>query len=262
MVSYTSSITEVHDHIVQVYRDAPELATSVGIFLAAGFEAGEPAVVVASAAHLPLIGSALEAQGWDRAQLEAQGRLLVADAEQTLTALYEDGVLSKRRFGAAIGALVDRAAAAAPGRRVRIFGEMVDLLCRRDAAGEADVLEELWNQLAAERRFLLFCGYKVDLFDRAAQLELLPQIYSSHSHVHPVADAEQLDEAVRSAILDTLGPADAEKLYARVSQTGHDAHVPVAQRALMWLSAHMPRTAEQVLAVSRERYDEHRAAAA
>jgi hypothetical protein len=254
--------TGICEHVVQEYRDSPELAASVADFLAVGFTAGEPAVVVATAAHWPEIASTLKADRWDAEELLADDRLFLADADETLDAMYENGALSRGRFTAVIGSLLDRADAAAPSRRTRVFGEMVDILCRRGDPDAADVLEGFWNELGAERPFLLFCGYKIDIFDLDAQSRLLPQVYKSHSHVVPAGDAQAIEAALAAALTEALGEARVDKLYARVAQTGADVHVPAAQRAIMWLSAHMPRTAEQVLATSRDRYLSQQSASA
>jgi len=242
------------DHLVQIYRDASELAESVAIFIGAGLDAGEPAVVVATAEHWPRIADCLGARGFDVDGLEAEERLVRADAETTLEAISEDGRPTTPRFAAVVGDLLDRASSAVPTRRVRVFGEMVDILCRRGDAEGADALEALWNRLATERRFTLLCGYKIDVFDQEAQVNLLPQIYRAHSHVVE-HDGAAMNAAVEAALTDVLGAADAQKVYARVEGRKHDEHVPLAQRALMWLSAQMPRTAEQVLAAARAEYD-------
>lgn len=239
---------------MQVYRESFELAESVATYFGAGFDAGEPAVAVATGAHRPLIVERLGAHGWDAGELEAGGMLVVRDAETTLEAISEDGMPSPIRFSAVVGALIDRAAAGEPTRRVRVFGEMVDVLCRRDERAAADALEGLWNRLAAVRNFSLLCGYRVDLFDRDAQTSLLPQVYRAHSHVLPAPDAERLEAAVATALSQVLGRSDAEKVYARATRHGDEKQVPSAQRALLWVSAHMPQTAQRVLAAARTHY--------
>jgi len=242
------------EHLVQVYRDRFELAESAATYFASGFALGEPAIAVAVPGHWQLIAERLERRGLSVAELEARGQLRTADAAQTLAALSERGALSLRRFTDVIGGLIDAASAQAPGRRVRVFGEMVDLLVRDGDAENADRLEHMWNRLGARRNFMLLCGYKIDVFDREAQVALLPQIYRSHSHVLPRADSEQLEQAIDRALREVLGDEDADKLYAQVEKQLRDERIPLAQRALMWASAHMPRAAEAILATTRANY--------
>lgn len=241
------------DHLVQVYRDRHELADSVALFLGSGLTAGEAAVAVASAAHWPDIAQRLEGRGWDAGVLERSGRLVRADAESTLEAICEDGTPSLRRFTPVVGGLLDRAAGE-PARRVRVFGEMVDILCRRGQAAAADSLEGMWNRLAGGRRFTLLCGYRVELFDVDAQVNLLPRIYHAHSRVLPPNDPARLERALDDALVQVLGDADARKVHGHVARQERDDRVPSAQLALMWISAHMPVTAERILDAARANY--------
>ena len=242
------------DHLVQVYRESYELAESVATYLVAGFEAGEAAVVVGTAAHWPLFADRLSRRGWDSDQLQADGLLLVADADEILGAILDEGWPSMPLFTKVVGALIDRAAPASVNGRVRVFGEMVDLLCRRGDDEAADALEGLWNRLAARKHFLLLCGYKVDVFDRDSQVDLLPRVYRSHSHVLPPVDSARLERALEAALSAVLGEADAKKVYGQVSRQVGDTPNPLAPAVLMWLSAHMPRAAERILDSARTHY--------
>jgi KaiC/GvpD/RAD55 family RecA-like ATPase len=242
------------DHLVQVYRDAGDLAQSVAVFLGAGFERGEPAVLVATDGHRPLIDEALARRGWVVSDLEQEGQFVAVGAEATLEAIEQKGEPSLRRFASVVGGLLDRATAGVPGRRVRVFGEMVDLLVRDERVAAADALEEMWNRLGARRTFTLLCGYEIDVFDRAAQTGLLPQVCRSHSHVLPLVDPERMERAVDKALVETLGAGDAQKVYAQIARQERDAQVPASQLALMWVSAHMPRAADRILATARTHY--------
>ena len=241
-------------HAVQVYQDAGELADSVGAYLAAGFEAGEPAVVVATSEHWPLFAAELARRGWHAAELDAQDLLTVADAEATLGTFMDGAVPSARRFEQVVGGLVDRAAERRPGRHVRAFGDMVDVLCRQGDPEAALAVEELWTELARTRRFSLLCGYRLDLFDRASQLAPLPGVCRAHTHVRPAGDPARLARAVDLALEEVLGPTQAGKVYVLIADQARDERVPVAQLALMWVSAHMPVFADRVLAAARAHY--------
>lgn len=242
----------VHDHLVQVYREPSQLADCVSAYLATGFELNEPAIVVVSAAHWPLVHERLERKGFDLSGLAKDNMLFVEDAHTTLESILENGKPSLRQFTSVIGGLMDRAVGGVPNRRLRAFGEMVDLLSRRGDLLGADALEELWNRLAMRRNFSLLCGYKLDVFDRETQASVLPRVCASHSHV---LDADPLlNTAVDTALRTTLGSADAQKVYAKAALQGKNTNVPAAQLALMWVSAHMPRAADRVLAAARENY--------
>ena len=241
-------------HGVQIYSEASELAESVASFLAAGFERDEPALLVATNEHLSLFAEALGARGWGLTAVERDGLLVVADAELTLDAIAgADGPVPER-FDEVVGALLDRAEGARTGQPVRVFGEMVDLLCGRGQAGGADELERLWNELALTRRFSLLCGYRLDVFDGHTQSETLPHICREHSHVLPARNYPRFARAVDDALREVLGPAQAASVYVLVSrEAGHD-QVPLAQSILMWLSENRPHHSGQILDSARTHY--------
>jgi hypothetical protein len=148
---------------------------------------------------------------------------------------------------------MDRIGARFPHRRIRAFGEMVDLLCERGNPTAAARLEELWNRLARRRAFSLLCGYRIDVFDRDSQLSVLPEICRAHSHVLPAGDPERLESAVDAALEEALG-TQAGQVYALVGEQLRRRHVPPAQLALMWVSSQMPSSAEQILESARAHY--------
>lgn len=240
-------------HAVQVYRDVSELADSVTKYLAVGFDLGDPAVVIATPAHWACFCERLAESGWDANRIEQHGLLLRADADTTLTAIMDSGRPSADRFEAVVGGLLDQVAARFPKRRIRTFGEMVDLLCERGNIAAAAELEELWNHLARRRPFSLLCGYRVDVFDRAAQVSVLPEICRSHSHVLPADDPARLERAVDAALVETLG-SKADQVYALSRQQLSRRRVPPAQLALMWVSSQMPLSAERILESARSHY--------
>jgi hypothetical protein len=240
-------------HAVQVYLDVDELADSVTKYLAAGFDRGEPAVVIATPEHWALFGERLAESGWSAARLEQHGLLFCADAETTLGAIMDGDRPSATQFDAVVGGLMDNVGARFPNRRIRAFGEMVDLLCERGDLPGATALEELWNRLARRRSFSLLCGYRVDVFDRDAQLSVLPAICRSHSHVLPTDDPDRLERAVDAALSEALGP-QAEEVYALIGAQQHRKQVPPAQLALMWVSSQMPQSADGILESARSHY--------
>jgi DcmR-like sensory protein len=242
-------------HAVQIYADLDELADSVATYLACGFEAGGPAVVVATAEHAEHFLARLAALGWDAPRIEREAVLRIEDADATLAAIMQGGNRpSRTAFEQIVGDLLDDAAERAPGREVRAFGEMVDLLCQRGASKAAAELEELWNDLGRRRRFSLLCGYHLDVFDRALQVGTLPDVCRAHSHVLAASDSARLARSVDLALEEVLGPAEAGKVYALVGEQIRRGRVPSAQLILMWVSANMPALADRILASARKRY--------
>ena len=117
-------------HAVLVWRDVRELAASVAAFASTGLDAGAPTLVVATAAHRARIEYGLAVLGWDEVRIERSGLLLHANADATLADLLEDGRPTIGGFERAIVTLLDELDELFSGRRLLIFGEMVDLLTR------------------------------------------------------------------------------------------------------------------------------------
>jgi hypothetical protein len=147
------------EHAVQVYDDADQLAASVAGYVAAGLADGDPALVVVTPENWRRCLVALVGCGWDAEKAARDGLLEVVDAERVLESVLVDAGPDPALFEQVVGGMVDGVGARRPGRTVRVFGEMVDLLCARGRLAGALELEELWNRLADERRFSLLCGY-------------------------------------------------------------------------------------------------------
>jgi hypothetical protein len=236
-------------HTVQLYCDDAELADAVARYLGSGLDVGDPCLVVATPEHRARIAEALAAEGRDDT-----GLLTLADAEQTLAAFMVDDGPSAARFGQVVGGLLDSIAARYPERHIRVFGEMVDLLCRRGHVEAAIALEQLWNDLQRTRPFSLLCAYELDVFDLAAQTGPLPDVCRVHTRVHAAADPARLTRAVDRALEEVLGADQAGKVYLMVGEEARRGRIPIAELALMWVTANMPALADGVLAAARSRY--------
>jgi hypothetical protein len=240
---------------VQVYAELEELAESLAAYLATGFAAGDPAIVIATADHQPTFMRFLAGAGWDADVLGEAGLLLMLDAEETLALLFEDGGLSPAAFERVVGGVIDGTAERWPERRIRAFGEMVDLLTARGEPDTAAELEVLWNQLAKTRRFSLLCGYRLDVFDHTSQQQTLPAVCGAHTHVRPAYDMARLDQAVHAALDEVLGVSNSRMVQEIVREGAQQNSAPVSEQMLMWVSERMPRHAERVLAAARGKYD-------
>jgi hypothetical protein len=243
-----------HAHAAQIYRDVDELAEGVASYLAAGFATGEPALVVATRANVGRFQQRLESLGWDAPRLDEQRLLVVADADSTLRSITRHGTLSKFAFEAVVGTLLDQVSVRFTGKTVRVFGEMVNILCERGDAAEAVQLEEFWTELGENKRFSLLCGYRLNVFDRQAQLETLPQVCRQHSHVATSIDDERFARAVERSLDETLGATRAGQVYALIGHQARDKKIPLAQLALMWVSSNTPALAERILSAAEVRY--------
>lgn len=169
------------EHIVQFFDADESRAESVAAFLADGYRASEPLIVVARGSNWALISEALDARGVPVKTAMARRTLVVMDAADTLRRLSRNGSPNAAAFETEIAAPV-----AALGRdgRVRAYGEMVDLLAQRMEFDEAIALEQFWNGLAARVSLSLMCGYSAAHFVSPGTHGALRDICGTHGQVH------------------------------------------------------------------------------
>jgi PAS domain S-box-containing protein len=108
------------------------------------------------------------------------GELVLLDAEQLLAQFMVGDWPDEQRFNATVGELF--ATACAGGGSVHAFGEMVALLCAQEQYEAAVRVEQLWNGLAEQLRFSLFCAYPWQLFPTAERAEVFQKVCAEHQH--------------------------------------------------------------------------------
>ena len=147
------------EHFVQFYEADDFLTHSVSGFIGSSLARGDAGVVCATPEHRTAIEAALGDLGLDVPSLIAEGRYVSLDAAETLERLLVGGWPDEPRFREIAGTMLAKFEQA--GHRVRIFGEMVVLLVEQGNRRAAVRLEELWNSMADEHRFSLFCAYPI-----------------------------------------------------------------------------------------------------
>jgi hypothetical protein len=174
-------------HAVQFYDDDGFLFDTVGRFLRSGLRAGDAAVIIATPAHADGISSRLEEAMCQEAVRD--GRLLVVDAEALLSNFMIGGQPDEALFLGALSRLMTGVSTpAAPARRVRAFGEMVDVLWRRGNSGAALELDALWNRAMSRFDLSLFCAYGMSNFYKQDESGQFKQLCELHTHVIPTED--------------------------------------------------------------------------
>ena len=242
------------EHAVQVYDDVSELVRSVAAYLAPAFGAGDPALVIMTPDHWDALARELDSRGWGPAALERKGLLMRADAERLLGAFMAGELPSPERFREVVGGLVNETSERFPGRTIRAFGEMVDVLWRRGQERAAIALEELWNELAEARSFALLCGYHLDVFQLDVQRDALPEVMRTHSHTRTVEEPSRLAAAVDQALAEIVGPVRAARIYLDVAEQVPRGSLPRAQAVLGWLSSGEIPLAHEILQRARMHY--------
>lgn len=182
------------DHIVQFYEDEDFLCEVVARFLGTGLVAGESLVVIATEPHRQAFCRGLESKGFDVERACATGRLTLLDVQETLSRFMDGGMPDCGRFEALMGGVLAKSASGGNPARVRVFGEMVDVLWREGNPQAAIRLEELWNKLRGRHSFTLLCAYVMGNFYKEAHGEPFQQACGTHTHVLPAESYSENDD--------------------------------------------------------------------
>jgi anti-sigma regulatory factor (Ser/Thr protein kinase) len=180
------------DHAVAFYDDDADLISCLADFVGDGLRLDEGVLVVATPAHREALAQSLAQRGLDVEALQASGRYTALDAAELLQSFLVGGSPVPALFARHVGGMLARAAAG--GRPVRVFGEMVALLWSRGDVVAALELEALWNDLARDRRFLLLCAYPAATLTERD--ELAPLAGVCHEHSALLAPASYSSEVV------------------------------------------------------------------
>jgi hypothetical protein len=172
---------EAGAHIVQFYESDSDLIAAVGRYLADGIGAGEVAVAVATETHRHALERQLLTAGIDLAEARHGGQIVLLDAAAAMAAFVADGHIDGDAFHSVIGGLVRDAAAT--GRPVRVYGEMVALLWEAGDVLTAIELESLWNDLGESLPFSLYCSYHAASVSGSVHAQARQRLCHLHSHV-------------------------------------------------------------------------------
>ena len=166
------------EHVVQIYENDESFIDLLTGFVINGVNAGECAVVVATAVHLTALENRLTALGYSLPLLISQTQYIPLDAEETLSKFMVHDWPDAHLFHNVIGEVL--AKAKANNRKIRAFGEMVAVLWAKGKIGATVRLEHIWNKFCENEAFCLFCAYPQSGFTEDAA-ESIMHICSAHT---------------------------------------------------------------------------------
>jgi hypothetical protein len=172
------------EHVVQFYEEDAYLVSQVAAFLRAGMRSGDTVMVVATKPHRDELAKRLKAEVASAANRPRTPQYVAMDAADTLSKFFVNGQLDGQRFRNSIEPILMQAADCGNGH-VRVFGEMVALLCTLGMHESAIRLEEFWNELAKIHSFSLFCAYPLRAFPTEAHGAPFLAICNEHARVMP-----------------------------------------------------------------------------
>jgi hypothetical protein len=241
-------------HIVQLYPESNFPVRAVGEFVGEGLSRGEAVVVIATAPHWQALERQLAEQRFDVETRLRQGQLVLRDATSSLPELLVNGELDRGRFQIVSGSAI--AAAERFGyARLRVFGEMVDLLRRIDLAA-AIRLEAMWTDLLTVKRIAMLCTYSLDVFEPAVYRDVLQRVCGAHTHLLPVEDRDRFDRAVARAYADVFGGAGEAEARRRqlLDSYVRPAAMPDGEAAILAACELAPTVSTALLERARHHY--------
>jgi excisionase family DNA binding protein len=173
-----------HHHIVQFYESADFLCSVVADFLAEGLKSRGPILIIASEARQDAVLAQIAARGYDVEHARTSGQLTVLGARETLDRFMATGSPDAKLFRKHVGNLIEERSKSSRVR-LRVYGEMVDLLGRDGLLEAAIRVEELLNDLARENRLSRLCAYAMNNFQTGADSPSFERICELHTRVVP-----------------------------------------------------------------------------
>jgi PAS domain S-box-containing protein len=184
------------EHIAQLYTHETVLIESLRMFTTHGLMRGEAVLLVLTPSHRDLLLHHLKGDGFDVGALQDDGQLLLLDAAEVLTRFMLGGMPDAALFKMSVGEIIERMKSRGT-RKVRVFGEMVDLLWRSNQPAAVS-LEQMWSELVESSDLSLFCAYSTSHVH-----ESFPEALSApHSHIITSAMVESSGDAIVGHTLD------------------------------------------------------------
>ena len=176
-------MTNVDAHAVQYHGDDTSWLNGVANVLSRALHRGDPVATVFVEANRDALALRMTQRGWNLADLEAQGRYLVFDAEETAIQIMRGDRVHVDAIAEFVDALERARAASAAGPRshLTLVGEIAAVLCRRGNPEGALELEQIWDELTRSLPILTICAYPASCVDPHHTPGLLSRISALHA---------------------------------------------------------------------------------
>jgi PAS domain S-box-containing protein len=185
------------EHIAQLYPHEAVLIESLRTFTTDGLLRREGVLLVLTPSHRQVLLRHLNAEGVDVEELQRAGQLLLPDAEELLASFMCGRMPDATLFSRTLGEVLARMRPNGGNRKVRVFGEMVDLLWKSNQPA-AICLEQLWRDLIESSGLSLFCAHSTSHIH-----DTFPEtLRAPHLHIISSAITETTADAIVGYTLD------------------------------------------------------------
>ncbi|MER2513909.1 MAG: MEDS domain-containing protein [Nitrosomonas ureae] len=193
------------NHIVKVCRDQGVKVNSVAQYVVKGLSNGEAVAIIARPSLRKALMDFFVTQGLDVQSFKDQGKIKFLDAEFLLSSLWMDDGIDAEAFEKFVSDPLG--VMKLKYDKIRIFGEMVDVLWQKGAYDEAMQLEDRWNDLFKKIEFSLLCTYSFSHLDPSTYDEALERICRCHTHHIPLEVSDLSISSEANELLDSFGLA-------------------------------------------------------
>jgi hypothetical protein len=167
-------------HGVHFHSDADDVARCMVEHVRGALGIGQAAMLLSTPKHLLAFDREVERCGLDYTKAIYEGRLVICNAQRLLERFCQGSIPDERRFRAILGGQLRMLMHRYSG--ISIYSEVVMLLMAAGHFERAMVLEQMWNVLAADRKFDLLCSYPLDLFTHDEQAVMMRRVIALHQY--------------------------------------------------------------------------------
>lgn len=206
--------THTGSHAAQFYENETFLHSAIATFFGVGANHDDALVMVSRQRTFEAVRDSIGNLGAD----DTAERILFVDADTALDTALDGGHLHTERAVSALRELVAQAQPRNANGNVRLFGELVDVLCERGCRTAISCLQEAGRTFAGvQARLSVLCGYAVARFSEGPDAMSLRHVCRQHTHVLPAEGVERLRDG-RAAFDDVPEPLGARAFNRRLAR--------------------------------------------
>jgi CheY-like chemotaxis protein len=199
----TSEWTPPGSHAVQFYDNEQFVQEAIAQFFTQGVRPGDPLILVSRLRTFKAVAAHFASGGYGSA-VNFADRMLFFDAEAALPQIMVGESLHLPRAERLLKHILSQSCPSHAHGPIRLYGEVVDVLCQRGHHSAALQLEGLWNSLLdLKPQLSILCGYSVEWFNDDRSAAQLRAVCQKHTHVIP---AESFADALDDRMLATQPP--------------------------------------------------------
>ena len=196
----TSAWAVPRSHAVQFYDNERFVQHAIADFFTQGARPGDPLILVSRLRTFEGVAAHL-ASGRYGSAVEAADRIRFFDAEAALPQIMEGEGLDPVRAEHLLKHVLSQSCPSHAQGTVRLYGEMVDILCQRGLHSAALQFEGIANSLFdLQPQLAILCGYAIERFDDDTNAARIRSICQKHTHVIP---ADSFTDALHGRMLGT-----------------------------------------------------------